>query len=99
MKNAAIKANWHKYKEQFNDDHFRIGCMKVQKSSTAPNVMAVLKTCLIGELTQGRQRRQGERRLKILFPVIVIISLQPQVVRNFNSELKVCINIAVWLFF
>ena len=32
--------------------------------------------------TQGRQHHQRERRLKILFPVIVIISLQPQAVRN-----------------
>ena len=34
------------------------------------------------ELMQGQRRRQGERRLKILFRVIVITSLQPQVVRN-----------------
>ena len=34
------------------------------------------------KLTQGQRCRQGERRLKILFRVIVIISLQPQVVRN-----------------
>ena len=34
------------------------------------------------ELMQGHGRRQGERRLKILFRVIVIVSLQPQVVRN-----------------
>ena len=87
MKIAAIKANWHKYKEKINEDHFRIGCIKVQKGSTAPNVVAVLNTCLIGELTQLDGRRwQGERSLKILFPVIVIISLQPQVVRNFGSE-------------
>ena len=42
------------------------------------NVHPRKKVCqmlIIRELTQGRRRRQGERTLKILFAVFVLISL------------------------